>query len=68
MGEVFKAKDLFKGRRMMMIDEAVQDLSPGVRDAVRQMLRSWEGEASERRLSQLLGDDEAKRILKKMKR
>jgi hypothetical protein len=67
MGEVFKAKDLFKGRRMM-IDEAVQDLSPGVRDAVRQMLRSWEGEASERRLSQLLGDDEAKRILKKMKR
>jgi hypothetical protein len=67
MGEVFKAKDLFKGRRRM-IDEAVQDLSPGVRDAVKQMLRSWEGEASERRLSQLLGDDEAKRILKKMKR
>jgi len=67
MGEVFKAKDLFKGRRRM-IDEAVQDLSPGVRDAVRQMLRSWEGEESERRLSQLLGDDEAKRILKKMKR
>ena len=67
MGEVFKAKDLFKGRRRM-IDEAVQDLSPGVRDAVRQMLRSWEGEESERRLSRLLGDDEAKRILKKMKR
>jgi len=67
MGEVLKAKDLFKGRRRM-IDEAVQDLSPGVRDAVRQMLRSWEGEASEKRLSQLLGDDEAKRILKKMKR
>ena len=67
MGEVLKAKDLFKGRRRM-IDEAVQDLSPGVRDAVRPMLRSWEGEASEKRLSQLLGDDEAKRILKKMKR
>ncbi len=67
MGEVFKAKDLFKGRRRI-IDAAVQDLSPGVRDAVKQMLRSWEGKESERRLFQLLGDHEAKRILEKVKR
>jgi hypothetical protein len=67
MGEVFKTKDLFKGRRRR-IDEAVQDLSPGVRDAVKQMLRSWKGEETERRLYQLLGDDEAERVLKKLKR
>ena len=67
MGEVFESKNLLKGRRRI-IDEAVQDLSPGVREAVKEMLRSWEGGESERRLHQLLGDDEAKRILKKIKR
>ena len=67
MGEVFESKNLLKGRRRI-IDEAVQDLSPGVREAVKEMLRSGEGGESERRLHQLLGDDEAKRILKKIKR
>lgn len=67
MGEVFKSKNLLKGRRRI-IDEAVQDLTPGVREAVKQMFRSWEGGESESRLRQLLGEDEAKRILKKIKR
>lgn len=67
MGEVFRPEDVAKGRRRV-IREAVRDLSPGVRDVAVEILESWEGVVSEKKLVDLLGKREAKRLLDKMRR
>lgn len=67
MGEVFRPEDVAKGRKKL-IREAVRDLSPGVRDAAVEILESWEGVASEKKLVGLLGKREAKRLLDRMRR
>jgi len=53
--------------RKKIIDEAVQDSTPGNSELTRRILESWKGEESEKRLARLLGDEETKRILKKVK-
>jgi len=65
MGKVFKPKGVVK--RKNMIDEAVRDLSPGIGETAKEILESWKGEESEKRLVGLLGEEEARRILKKVK-
>lgn len=65
MGKVFKPEDMVE--RKKIIDEAVQDLTPGNRELTKRILESWKGEESEKRLVRLLGDEETKRILKKVK-
>ena len=65
MGKVFKPKDAIKQKKM--IDEAVRDLSPGVGEVAKEILESWKGEESEKRLVGLLGEDETRRILRKVK-
>ncbi|MGQ9469349.1 MAG: hypothetical protein ACUVTD_05930 [Nitrososphaerales archaeon] len=54
MGEVFRTKDILKGRRKL-IEEALHDLSPGVKDAVISVLESWKGEESRKQLIKVLG-------------
>lgn len=54
MGEVFEPEDFLKGRKGI-IDKAVRDLSPGVREATRRIIGSWKGEESKRELIKLLG-------------
>ena len=65
MGKVFKPKGLVK--RKNMIDEAVRDLSPGIGETAKEILESWKGEESEKKLVGLLGEEETRRILKKVK-
>jgi hypothetical protein len=65
MGKVFKPKGAVK--RKNMIDEAVKDLSPGIREAAGEILESWKGEESEKMLVALLGGEGARRIQKKAK-
>lgn len=67
MGKVFRPEDMAKGRRRVF-EEAVRDLSPGVREATVRIFESWAGKKSEERLIELLGEEEAKRLLKKIKR
>ncbi|MFQ6075962.1 MAG: hypothetical protein ACE5Z5_07495 [Candidatus Bathyarchaeia archaeon] len=67
MGKVFEPEDVVKGRKRV-IDEAVRDLAPGVRELIKRILETWKGEESEKRLVRLLGDEETRRILKKVKR
>ena len=62
MGEIFRPNDVAKGRRRMM-EEATRDLTPGMRDAVMQILESWGGEESEDQLRRLLGKEDATRLL-----
>ena len=64
MGKVFRPEDVVKKKKM--IDEAVRDLSPGIEEQVKEILKSWKGDKSTRRLVRLLGEEETKRILKKV--
>ena len=69
MGEVYRPKDLPSGRRKI-IDRAVRDLSPDVKDDIIKILDSWErtGSAgSEEKLRKLLSQEEANRLFKKIR-
>ncbi|NWG08960.1 MAG: hypothetical protein HXX80_01390 [Nitrososphaerales archaeon] len=63
MGETFRPKDVQKGKKKIM-EEALHDLSPSVRDAVINILNSWKGEESRKRLIKILGKKEVEEILK----
>ncbi|MEM2873192.1 MAG: hypothetical protein QXD82_03370 [Nitrososphaerales archaeon] len=65
MGEVFRAKDIIKGKRKL-IEQALYDLSPGVRDTVISILESWKGEESRDRLIKILGKKNVEDILKSL--
>ena len=47
-----------------MIENAVKDFSPNTRDNVIQLLYSWEGKTSGKKLAQILGQDTAEKLLK----
>ena len=66
MGKVFRPEDITRGRKRF-IEEAVRDLSPGIREATVRILESWVGKESEERLVRLLGEEEAKRLIKRIK-
>lgn len=67
MGKVFRPEDMAKGRKRV-IEEAVRDLSPGIKEAIVKILESWVGKESEERLARLLGEEEAKRLIKRIRR
>ena len=66
MGKVFRPEDIARGRKKV-VEEAVRDLSPGIREATVRILDSWVGKESEERLVRLLGEEEAKRLIKRIK-
>ena len=69
MGAVFRPKDLPSGRKKI-IENAVRDFSPDVKDNVVKILDSWErigSTRSEEKLKEILGQDGATRLLKKIK-
>ena len=66
MGRVFRPEDMAKGRNKV-VEEAVRDLSPGIRDATVRIFDSWVGTESEERLVKLLGEEETKRLIKRIK-
>ena len=69
MGAVYRPKDLPSGRRKI-IERAVRDLSPDVKDDIIKILDSWErtgSTGSEEKLRKLLGQEEANRLFKKIR-
>ena len=69
MGAIFRPKDLPSGRKKI-IENAVRDFSPDVKDDVVKMLDSWErtgSMGSEETLKEILGQDRATWLLKKIK-
>lgn len=65
MGKVFRSKDAARDRRRMM-EEAMKDLSPGMRDAALRILELWRGVESEEQLRRLLGKKGASHLLRKI--
>jgi len=69
MGAVFSPKDLPSGRKKI-IENAVKDFSPDVKDDVLKILDSWErtgSTGSEENLKEIIGQDRATWLLKKIK-
>lgn len=70
-GAVFRPKDLTKGRRRI-IENALNDINPDIKDGVIDLLSYWEGAASEQKLKEMVGQQKAgsllDRIVKKSKR
>jgi len=65
MGEVFGPKDLLKGRRKLL-EEALRDLGPSARYSVLNILHSWEGEESQKRLIKILSRKRVEDVLKSL--
>lgn len=61
-GAVFRPKDLAKGRRRI-IENALSDINPDIKDGVIDLLSSWEGVVSEQKLKEILGQDRAMSLL-----
>ena len=61
-GAVFRPKDLAKGRRRI-IENALSDINPDIKDGVIDLLSSWEGVASEQKLKEILGQERAGSLL-----
>ena len=66
MGAVFRPKDLNRGKRSFIYN-AIRDLAPDTKEDVIKLLDSWEGKRSEQKLKDILGQDKAESILKKIK-
>ncbi len=61
-GAVFRPKDLAKGRRRM-IENALSDINPDIKDGVIRLLGFWQGEPSEQKLKDMLGEERAGSLL-----
>ena len=69
MGAVFRPKDLPMGHKKI-IENAVRDFTPDVKDDVVKILDSWQrigSTGSEEKLKEILGQDRATWLLKKIK-
>jgi hypothetical protein len=65
MGAIFRPKDLPTGWRKMA-RESIKDFSPDTKDNVLKIIDSWEGIKSEEKLKELLGNDKAQSLMKKI--
>ena len=66
MGAVFRPKDLRKGYKKITKD-SIKDLSPDTKDSVIKLFESWDDINSREKLKEILGQDKAKQLLKKIK-
>lgn len=62
VGSVFRPKDLAKGRRRI-IENALSDINPDIKDGVIDLLSSWEGAGSEQKLKEMIGQERTKSLL-----
>lgn len=66
-GAVFRPKDLTKGRRKI-IENALNDINPDIKDGVINLLSSWEGAASEQKLKDMVGQESAGFLLDRIEK
>lgn len=68
MGAVFNPKDLARRDKRIIIEDAIRDLAPETKENIRALLNSWEGQRSEERLKDIVGDDRTESIIRQLKR
>jgi hypothetical protein len=62
VGAIFKPDDKIKRR---MFEEALEDLDPNIRDAVKRLIENYQGEDLERKLTELLGPKKTTDLMEK---
>ena len=62
MGTVYRPDD---AKRRRMIDKALEDLDPSLREPARKLVENYSGEDLERKLAELVGFEKAKKIVYK---
>ena len=62
MGKTFKPEDIVERKRHLR--DALSDLSPGVREQVEEILKTHSGVELRTHLSDVLGPEKARKILK----
>jgi hypothetical protein len=67
VGAVFRPKDLTKGRRRI-IENALNDINPDIKDGVIDLLSSWEGSPSEQKLKDMVGEERAGPLLDRIQK
>jgi hypothetical protein len=67
VGAVFRPKDLTKGRRRI-IENALNDINPDIKEGVINLLSSWEGAASEQKLKDMVGQESAGLLLDRIEK
>jgi hypothetical protein len=67
MGAVFGSGDITKGRKRV-VENALRDIHPDVKDQIIDLLTSWEGAISEEKLKAVMGKEKAKTLLEEISR
>ena len=65
-GAVFRPKDLRKDYKKIT-EDVIKDLSPDTKDSVIKLFESWDDINSREKLKEILGQDKAEQLLKKIK-
>lgn len=66
MGATFRPEDTVRKRRI--VERALEDLGPGLRESVKRVLEEWKGRESEEELRSMLGDESAERVIRRIKK
>jgi tRNA-binding EMAP/Myf-like protein len=66
MGKVFKLEDVVK--RKKILDKALSDLNPEIRNIVSEILENYKGEELRSKLKELIGNKKASSLLKAYKK
>jgi hypothetical protein len=64
MGAVFRPKDFGSRGNRKVIENAIKDFSPDIKDNVIKLLNSWDGRRSASKLREIIGQNKSEEILR----
>jgi uncharacterized Zn finger protein (UPF0148 family) len=64
MGAVFRPKDFGSRGNRKVIENAIKDFSPDIKDNVIKLLNSWDGRRSASKLREIIGQSKSEEILR----
>jgi hypothetical protein len=64
MGAVFRPKDFGSRDNRKVIENAIKDFSPDIKDNVIKLLNSWDGKGSASKLREILGQNKSEEMLR----
>jgi hypothetical protein len=64
MGAVFRPKDFGSRDNRKVIENAIKDFSPDIKDNVIKLLNSWDGRGSASKLREIIGQNKSEEILR----
>jgi hypothetical protein len=64
MGAVFRPKDFGSRDNRKVVENAIKDFSPDIKDNVIKLLNSWDGKGSASKLREIIGQNKSEEILR----